>query len=205
MIGAVEPGSPAAAAGLLPGDEIVAIDGKAQETWEDAQTTVMLRPEQALRLRVRRGGQEQDVALRSGVTAKEKMGTIGVHPLVRVGEVLAGSAAEAAGLRSDDGVLSIDGRADPHLRRDPGVAPAGRRDETLSVRVLRGGAMVDIPVTPRDDGGVARIGIAPKRMVKQFALRERGGARPAGGRWTTSASPSAPCTGCSPRSSRRRR
>ena len=30
--------------------------------------------------------------------------------------------------------------------------------------------MVDIPVTPRDDGGVARIGIAPKRMIKQFGF-----------------------------------
>src|SRR5688500_17682377 len=35
VIGAVEPGAPAAAAGLQPGDEIVAIDGTPQKTWED--------------------------------------------------------------------------------------------------------------------------------------------------------------------------
>ena len=169
VVGAVEAGSPAAAAGLQPGDEIVAIDGRPQETWEDAQTLVMLRPEQALQLRVRRGGQEQDVAVRSGVTAKEKMGTIGVHPLVRVGEVLPGGAAEAAGLRLDDGVVSIAGRPIRTFSEIPEVL-RGTAGQTLSVRVFRGGSMVDVPVTPRDDGGVARIGIAPKRMIKQFGF-----------------------------------
>lgn len=180
VIGAVEEGSPAAAAGLLPGDEIVAIDGKPQETWEDAQTSVMLRPEQALQLRIRRGGQEQDVALRSTATAKEKMGTIGVHPLVRVGEVLPGGAAEAAGLRKDDGVVSIAGRPIRTFGEIPEVL-RGTAGRTLSVRVFRGGAMVDVPVTPRDDGGVARIGIAPKRIVKQFTFA---GAVAEACRWT---------------------
>lgn len=169
VVGAVEAGSPAAAAGLQPGDEIVAIDGKPQPTWEDAQTSVMLRPEQALQLRVRRGGQEQDVAVRSGATPKEKMGTIGVHPLVRVGEVLPGSAAEAAGLRLDDGVVSIAGRPIRTFGEIP-EALRGTGGQTLSMRVFRGGSMVDVPVTPRDDGGVARIGIAPKRMIKQFTF-----------------------------------
>ena len=169
VIGAVEAGSPAAAAGLLPGDEIVAIDGKRQETWEDAQTSVMLRPEQAMRIRVRRGGQEQDVALRSGLMPKEKVGTIGVYPLVRVGEVLSGSAAQAAGLHPDDGVVSIEGRPIRNFAEIP-ESLKGTAGRTLSVRVFRGGAMIDVPVTPRDDGGVARIGIAPKRMVKQFTF-----------------------------------
>ena len=169
VVGAVEAGSPAAAAGLQPGDEIVAIDGRPQPTWEDAQTSVMLRPDQALQIRVRRGGQEQDVALRAGATPKEKMGTIGVYPLVRVGEVLPGSAAEAAGLRLDDGVVSIAGRPIRTFGEIP-EALRGTAGQTLSLRVFRGGSMVDVPVTPRDVGGVARIGIAPKRMIKQFTF-----------------------------------
>jgi regulator of sigma E protease len=169
VIGAVEAGSPAAAAGLVPGDEILAIDGKPQESWEDAQTSVMLRPDQPLRLRVRRAGQEQDVAIRSGTTAKEKMGTIGVHPLVRVGRTIPGAAAEAAGLRADDGVLSIDGRPIRAFGEIP-EALRGTAGRTLQLRIFRDGAMVDVPVTPRDDGGVARIGIEPKRMTKQFTF-----------------------------------
>src|SRR5688572_10752529 len=169
VVGAVEPGSPAAAAGLQPGDEILAIDGRPQETWEDAQTSVMLRPEQALKLRIRRAGQEQDVPLRSAITSKEKIGTIGVHPLVRVGEVVSGGAAEAAGLRTDDGVMAIDGKPIRSFGEIPEVLK-GTAGRTLSVRVYRGGSAVDIPVTPRDDNGVARIGIAPKRMIKQFGF-----------------------------------
>ena len=169
VVGAVEAGSPAQAAGLQPGDEIVAIDGKAQESWEDAQTSVMLRPDQPLQLRVRRGGQDQEIAVRSTVTEKEKMGTIGVHPLVRVGEVIPGGAAEAAGLRLDDGVLAIDGRPIRAFGEIPEVL-RGTAGRTLPVRVFRDGAMLDVPVTPREDGGVARIGIAPKRMIKKFGL-----------------------------------
>ena len=169
VVGAVEPGSPAAAAGLQPGDEIVAIDGKPQPTWEEAQTSVMLRPDQAMRLTIRRGGQPQEIAIRSGATPKEKMGTIGVFPLVRVGRVIPGAAAEAAGLRPDDGVVSIDGRPIRGFGEIP-QALHGTAGRTLTLRIFRDGAMIDVPVTPRDDGGVARIGVEPKRVVKQFTF-----------------------------------
>jgi regulator of sigma E protease len=169
VVGAVEPGSPAAAAGLQAGDDILAIDGKAQRTWEDAQTTVLLRPEQQLVLRVRRAGQELDVPVRTGVMAKERVGTIGVYPLVRVGEVLAGGAAQAAGLRFDDGVVSIEGRPIRAFGEIP-EALKGTAGKTLSVRILRDGAMIDVPVTPRDDNGAVRIGVAPKRMGTEFTF-----------------------------------
>jgi regulator of sigma E protease len=169
VVGALEPGSPAAAAGLQPGDEIVAIDGKAQKTWEEAQTSVLLRPEQPLVLRVRRAGQEQDVPVRTGVMSKERVGTIGVYPLVRVGEVVKGGAAEAAGLRTDDGVVSIAGRPIRAFGEIPEVLK-GKAGETLAFRILRDGSMVDVPVTPRNDGGVARVGIAPKRMGTEFTF-----------------------------------
>src|SRR6185503_1135414 len=116
----------------------------------------MLRPGQDLRIRIRRAGQEQDVAVRSGTTAKEKMGTIGVHPLVRVGEVLPGSAAQAAGLRLDDGIVSIAGRAIRAFAEIP-ESLKGTAGQTLPMRVYRGGAIIDVPVTPRDEGGAARI------------------------------------------------
>jgi regulator of sigma E protease len=169
IVGAVEPGSPAAAAGLQPGDEILSIDGRAQNTWEDAQTTVLLRPEQPLVLRIRRGGQEQDVPVRAGVMAKEKVGTIGVYPLVRMGEIVKGGAAEAAGLRFDDGVVSIGDRPIRVFGEIP-EALKGHAGETLPFRILRGGEMVEIPVTPRDDQGAVRIGVAPKRMGSQFTF-----------------------------------
>jgi regulator of sigma E protease len=86
-----------------------------------------------------------------------------------VGEVVPGSAAEAAGLRLDDGVIAIDGKPIRAFGEIP-EALRGTAGRTLSMRVFRGGSAVDMPVTPRDDKGVARIGIAPKRMIKQFGF-----------------------------------
>lgn len=169
VVGAIEAGSPAAAAGLQPGDEILAIDGKALKTWEDAQTTILLRPEQPVTLRIRRGGQEQDVAMRTGVMAKEKVGTIGVYPMVRVGEVVKGGAAEAAGLRFDDGVVSIGGRPIRVFGEIP-EALKGTAGQVVPIRIFRDGSIVELPVTPRGEEGAVRIGIASKRMGSDFGF-----------------------------------
>lgn len=169
IVGAVEPGSPAARGGLQPGDEILAIDGKPQRSWEDAQYTVLLRPDTALELRVRRGGEERVLTLRSGTTSAEKVGTIGAHPLVRIGQVLPGAPGEAAGLRPDDAILAIAGEP---IRSFSDIPPlvAGSAGKPLVLRLWREGEISDLSVLPRDDGQGPRIGIAPKMVVKQFAF-----------------------------------
>ena len=46
MIGAVEPGSPAAKRrACVTGDEIVSIDGGASQAWEDALIAIVIRPD----------------------------------------------------------------------------------------------------------------------------------------------------------------
>ena len=45
IVGAVDPGSPAEKAGLVPGDEILSIDGQVLPSWEEAQYHIVLRPE----------------------------------------------------------------------------------------------------------------------------------------------------------------
>jgi regulator of sigma E protease len=169
IIGSVEAGSPAAAAGLHPGDEILSIDGKAVATWESTEYAVMLRPDTALNLRVRRDGQEQDLAVRSTSTSSDKVGTIGVHPLVRVGQVLPGKPAQAAGLRENDAILAIDGKPIGSFNEIPLIvaAAAGR---TLNLRVWRDGSVFEVGVAPRDDGEGPRIGIGPRYVLQKFAL-----------------------------------
>src|SRR5512134_1016866 len=72
IVGAVDPGSPAEKAGILPGDEILSIDGTLLPSWEEAQYHILLRPEKALSLRVLRGGEDREVSLRSEAKSAEQ-------------------------------------------------------------------------------------------------------------------------------------
>jgi regulator of sigma E protease len=180
IVGAVDAGSPAEKAGIVPGDEILAIDGQAVPSWEEAEYHILLRPDKALSLRVRRGGEPRDVAVRSEATSEERVGSIGVHPLVRVGQVLPGQPAEAAGLRPDDAVLAIDGRTIRSFTEIPPIVGAAG-GKTLTFRVWRDGQAFDLPIAPRDGGAGPKIGITEKMVLKKFGP---GGAFIEALRWT---------------------
>ena len=167
IVGAVEAGSPAERAGLEPGDEILAIDGEPVPSWEEAQYHILLRPDAPLSLRVRRGGEEHRVEVYSVATSAERVGSIGVHPLVRIGQVLEGEPAEEAGLRPDDAILMIDGTS---IRSFSDIPPLVRQAEgrALELRVFRDGEILDVAVTPRDSGPGPRVGIGPKTVIRKF-------------------------------------
>jgi regulator of sigma E protease len=169
IIGVVAAGSPAEQAGLQPGDQIVAIDNQPVSIWEDAQYAILIRPDSTLRLRVRRGGDEREVVARSVTRDDDKVGTIGVSPLVRVGQVIPGSPAEQAGLRLDDAILRIDGKPVQSFAEIPALVAASS-GKPLTFDVWRDGQILQIPITPRDEGQGPRVGIGPKLVVKKFGV-----------------------------------
>jgi regulator of sigma E protease len=94
------------------------------------------------------------VAMLSGHMFRE------ADPRAVVGEVIAGSAAKEAGLQTGDQILAVDGHqvADwqalvQEIQSRPGV----RADLTLE----RGGAQLHLAATPKADGKIGRLGIAP--------------------------------------------
>jgi regulator of sigma E protease len=83
-VGTIEPGSAAEAAGILPGDRIVALDGGAVERFEDVQQVVRLNQGSPIALTVLRDGREVTVTATPQVTeVTDSLGT--THRIGRLG------------------------------------------------------------------------------------------------------------------------
>jgi regulator of sigma E protease len=176
IVGAVEPGSAGAAAGLTPGDLIVAIDGKAIANWEEALYQILPRPGREIALQYRRGEEEKTVRLRPATKGQDRVGEIGVHPLVRIASVVEGAPAGKAGLRVDDAVLSIGETPVKSFDEIPPLVK-GSGGKPLRLTLWRDGRVWEVELTPTLIEGVPRIGVGgPKTIVKRFpfpgAVRE---------------------------------
>ncbi|MDE3208437.1 MAG: RIP metalloprotease RseP, partial [Pseudomonadota bacterium] len=84
VLGTVEPGSPAAKAGLVAGDKIMAIEGRAFTNWENLVAVVRSEPNKPVQLVVSHGKQTSyaTVTPRLIYVHHQKRGWIGVGPLV---------------------------------------------------------------------------------------------------------------------------
>jgi regulator of sigma E protease len=121
VIGDVLAGSPAAAAGLEPGDEVVSVGGTSVRTWEDIEARVERSPDQSLRFTVRRGADTLSTYVtprrhvlrqRDGMSKPQTLVGITQAPMPpRVGILDDASPAARAGLRTGDLVISVEGRA----------------------------------------------------------------------------------------------
>lgn len=181
VIGAVAAGSPADAAGLRPGDLILAIDGKPQPNWQTALYSVALRPSVPFRVRVRRAGEDMEVVVTSGVTA-DKIGTIGIGPLVHIQEVGPGTPAQQAGLQLNDAILKVGDQTIVEVDNvSPAVQATGGRQTVL--QIYRDGRMLEVPVTPARVDGAFRIGV---KVGGRILMRKYGpaGAVVAACRWS---------------------
>jgi len=175
VIGYVLPEGPAAEAGLEPGDEILTVDGNpvtrfagmgnVSESiiWNIAGSEAPLIPITFLR-----DGEKQSVWVEARIPdtpgyARRGLRQIGILPLQtpRIARVSADSPAAAAGLKSGDLVLAVDGEP---LRSLPGLATYLDNYEggPIQLTIERGEQTMEVEVLPQIpvDGEKPRVGIA---------------------------------------------
>ena len=114
-VGWVEPGYPAAMAGIRPGDIIVSVDGKPIVRFEDIRKSLDGSFDRDVPIGIKRDGVESVVRLtpknhvETGPIEKVKRGLLGISAVPRpaIIGVRTGSAAEVAGLRTFDRLLKV--------------------------------------------------------------------------------------------------
>ncbi len=112
VIEGVKHDSPAAQAGLQPGDRIIKVDGIANPTWEQLQPRVMLSPNQPLTVTIQRGDQTFEKTIVPQPVTSSEVGSAGWFPEepVIVGQIEADTPAAKAGLKEDDRIVALDGK-----------------------------------------------------------------------------------------------
>jgi regulator of sigma E protease len=79
VIGKIEPGEVAEAAGLRAGDRIRAVDGREMRSWDEVVAAVQAHPGEPLRMRIARGDTDLEIAVRPATAQQNgaKVGRIG--------------------------------------------------------------------------------------------------------------------------------
>ena len=159
-VGTVEAGSPGEAAGILPGDRIVAIDARPVEQWQQVAFAIMTSIGRELAVEVERDGRRLAFVVVPARLPEHEIGDAGIFPrlLPRVAQVVAGAPAEGAGFRIGDEVRAVDGRSLANGLEFIAYVE-GRAGAEVRVEVLRAGAPVELAVVPAEVDGKGKIGV----------------------------------------------
>ena len=182
LLGTVRPDSPAARAGVHPGDEIVAVNNRTvssqREVWIELLEGVTARGQLTLRLRDPLGQERQaqfnfaNLAERRALSEPAAgLGGLGLHfqelpiPAV-IGAVNPDGPAARAGLKAGDEILSINGEPVPDFLSLVSLVRA-HPDETVVVQYRRNGqeaaTRVAVAGVAQDGARIGRIQVSQSR------------------------------------------
>ena len=173
-VGEVQEGSPAADAGLQPGDLIVAVAGVAVPKWETALAEIALRPGARATLDVERAGQRLALPVTIATQGSHRLGWIGVTPCtgITLGPEVK-DPAKAAGMQGGDVIVSVGGVA-PCSPESLVARIQEAEGAPLEFVLLRDGQEVRVASTASFDNGRWRVGISPREtsVVRRFGLTD---------------------------------
>lgn len=172
-VGDVEPDSPAARAGLLPGDLIVRLDGLRDPKWEDVELKVVTTVGEALPLDVVRDGRALNMSLTPQAEGPNRIGDAGWHPYLpgMIDTVEPALPAGVAGLKPGDQIIGIDGRKILFWPSLAQVIRSGKGKEVeLTVQRDSKEFRARLTPVPFESGGekIWRIGVTFHREVREL-------------------------------------
>ena len=157
VVGEVAPDSAAASAGLQADDELLRVDAREVQTWEQFGMAMLgyVGDDRDVALTVRdAAGRDRQVALPVAAWARDPeqplLAALGITPQAlqaRVGEVISGGAADRAGLQQGDRVIAVNG--EPVATWGEWVQQVSQAPgELLQLDVQRSGRTIGIAMTP---------------------------------------------------------
>jgi regulator of sigma E protease len=163
VVGVVQADSPAAKAGIQPGDRIVAVGTTSVDAWEQFYIAIASRANREVPLRIVRNGQEITIKATPVVPpgqSRFEIGDIGVLPDVHphIPTVNPGEPADRAGIKPGDVVLAVNNEPITFRSqlRDAIVKHPGQE---ITITVLRNGQRLEIQAVPEKRGDIGWLGI----------------------------------------------
>jgi regulator of sigma E protease len=187
VIRVVEPDSPGAASGFLPGDRVVSINGTETPRWRDVLFIFGMSAREKLDVEVDRGGNGVFLHVVPRPNTKYDLGYVGLLPdfgtgvRPRIGSVVSGSPAEKAGLKAGDVIVSVAGHeikgAPDQIFTNFVAAVSGAAPGPFASGYLRGGKAGTAMVTPRKDpDGSWKVGVQVggdlPEVVERFPVKQ---------------------------------
>lgn len=187
VLGPIEPASPAAYANFEQGETIVTIENESVASWQDARWTLLRYAiDQSANVKVQTINKNGEINWRQldlshidpDKLNENFLGMIGLssyQPILKpvIGQVVANSAGEYAGLLAGDEILAVND-TEIHTWMDFVQQIRTNPEKTLELDILRNNQVILIAITPEtttENGKqVGKIGVAP--VVNQSEFEE---------------------------------
>ncbi len=166
-IGYVQADSPAAKAGILPGDVIRTINGRKIDAWKDLELNIGASPNETLAIEYVRGGEKRSTAVDVKSISRYNVGDAGLYWdfKTRIDSIKPYSPAFKSGIKEGDIIRAINGQPVGYFEIIGIISPS--IGKPLELEIERNTAVINLTVTPLEevqDGvkkGVIGVGMTP--------------------------------------------